>query len=53
MTLLVAEPMMDFGESPNGREVFGRELQDELELLLRFLETPELHERAAQRHVGG
>ena len=43
---------MDFGEAADGGEIFGRALEDELELGLRFVERAELDQRAAQRDAG-
>ena len=45
--------MEDFAEAANGRQVLGRAFQDELELLLRFIEMSELDQDTTERDVGG
>ena len=50
--VIVAEAMVNLRQAADCREILRRELEDVLELLLRFLEAADFHQRAAKRHSG-
>ena len=47
----LAQPVMDFGKTPDGREILRRQPQDVFELVPRVLQAADFNECAAERHV--